>query len=242
MPNINEILLHSFKNENITVSDSQLAQFIRYYELLLEWNEKINLTAITEPADVAVKHFADSLLALKMLPDDNWQNKKMIDIGTGAGFPAIPLKIMKQSLDVILFDSLQKRLNFLDTVCQELALANIRTVHGRAEDSGQDKTMREQYDIACARAVAKMPVLLEYTLPFVKVGGYFIALKGPELDDELVQSQKALQTLGGEIKNVGHFTLSDGTYTRNIALIQKVKSTPKTHPRKAGTPQKKPLL
>ena len=166
----------------------------------------------------------------------------MIDIGTGAGFPAIPLKIMKQSLNVTLFDSLQKRLNFLDTVCQELALANIRTVHGRAEDSGQDKTMREQYDIACARAVAKMPVLLEYTLPFVKVGGYFIALKGPELDDELVQSQKALQTLGGEIKNVGHFTLSDGTYTRNIALIQKVKSTPKAYPRKAGTPQKKPLL
>ena len=126
MPNINEILLNSFKNENIAVSDSQLAQFIRYYELLLEWNEKINLTAITEPADVAVKHFADSLLALKMLPDDNWQNKKMIDIGTGAGFPAIPLKIMKQSLDVILFDSLQKRLNFFDAVRSWLAPISAR--------------------------------------------------------------------------------------------------------------------
>lgn len=242
MPNINEIFLNSFQKENIAVTDTQLAQFIRYYELLIEWNEKINLTAITEPADVAIKHFADSLLALKMLPDDNWQHKKLIDIGTGAGFPAIPLKIMKQSLDVTLFDSLQKRLNFLDTVCRELSLENIRTAHGRAEDGGQDKTMRERYDIACARAVAKMPVLLEYTMPFVKVGGYFLALKGPELDEELVQSQKALQTLGGEIKNVGHFTLSDGTYTRNIALIQKVKPTPKTYPRKAGTPQKKPLL
>lgn len=241
MSRAKEIFAQTFRDENISVNEQQLTQFDRYYELLIEWNEKINLTAITEAQEVAVKHFADSLLALKMLPKEDLAGKKLIDIGTGAGFPGIPLKIVESGLKVTLFDSLQKRLNFLDTVIKELELSDITTCHGRAEDGGRDKAMREKYDIAAARAVAKMPVLLECVLPFVKVGGYFIALKGPELDEELEMSQKALKTLGGEIADVGHFSLADN-YTRNIALIKKTTPTPKAYPRKAGTPQKKPLL
>ncbi len=239
MPN-REIFAEVFANENIELNNEELAKFLRYHELLVEWNEKINLTAITEAHDVAEKHFVDSLLAQRM--PIAWQNKTLIDIGTGAGFPGIPLKIMNTTLQVTLFDSLQKRLNFLDAVITELQLEDITTIHGRAEDGGRAPNLREKYDIATARAVAKMPVLLEYALPFVKVGGYFIALKGPELDEELAQSKKALKTLGAEIAEVGHFTLANESYTRNIALIKKVAPTPKAYPRKAGTPQKKPLL
>lgn len=235
-----EIFAEIFAKENINLTNEELAKFLRYHELLVEWNEKINLTAITEAHDVAEKHFVDSLLAQRM--PLSWQDKTIIDIGTGAGFPGIPLKIMDNSLKVTLFDSLQKRLNFLDTVIAELKLDNITTIHGRAEDGGRAPNLREKYDIATARAVAKMPVLLEYALPFVKVGGYFVALKGPELDEELAQSKKALKTLGAEIAEVGHFTLANDSYTRNIALIKKVAPTPKAYPRKAGTPQKKPLL
>lgn len=235
-----ELFAQAFAKENISVSELQLSQFERYFELLIAWNEKINLTAITAPADVAVKHFVDSLLAFKMLPEDYLKSKTLIDVGTGAGFPGIPLKIMCADLKLTLFDSLQKRLNFLDIVTNELKLSAVRTCHGRAEDGGRDKTMREKYDVATARAVAKMPVLLEYTLPFVKTGGYFLALKGPELDDELAVSEHALKVLGGEVQDVGHFSLGDD-YTRNIALIKKIAPTPKSYPRKAGTPQKKPL-
>lgn len=235
-----EIFAEIFAKENINLTNEELAKFLRYHELLVEWNEKINLTAITEAHDVAEKHFVDSLLAQRM--PLSWQDKTIIDIGTGAGFPGIPLKIMDNSLKVTLFDSLQKRLNFLDTVIAELQLEDITTIHGRAEDGGRAPNLREKYDIATARAVAKMPVLLEYALPFVKIGGYFIALKGPELDEELAQSKKALKTLGAEIAEVGHFTLANDSYTRNIALIKKIAPTPKAYPRKAGTPQKKPLL
>lgn len=235
-----EIFAEIFAKENINLTNEELAKFLRYHELLVEWNEKINLTAITEAHDVAEKHFVDSLLAQRM--PLSWQDKTIIDIGTGAGFPGIPLKIMDNSLKVTLFDSLQKRLNFLDTVIAELQLEDITTIHGRAEDGGRAPNLREKYDIAIARAVAKMPVLLEYALPFVKIGGYFIALKGPELDEELAQSKKALKTLGAEIAEVGHFTLANDSYTRNIALIKKIAPTPKAYPRKAGTPQKKPLL
>ncbi len=213
-----ELFAQAFAKENISVSELQLSQFERYFELLIAWNEKINLTAITAPADVAVKHFVDSLLAFKMLPEDYLKSKTLIDVGTGAGFPGIPLKIMCADLKLTLFDSLQKRLNFLDIVTNELKLSAVRTCHGRAEDGGRDKTMREKYDVATARAVAKMPVLLEYTLPFVKTGGYFLALKGPELDDELAVSEHALKVLGGEVQDVCHSSLVDD-YTRNIALI-----------------------
>ena len=239
MSELEKILSEVAAKEQINISPEQLNQFNRYYELLIEWNEKINLTAITEVHDVVVKHFLDSLLAAKMI--DSFAGKTLIDIGTGAGFPGVPLKIMEKDLNVTLFDSLQKRLKFLDLLIQELGLEKIKTIHGRAEDGGQNKDLREKFDLATARAVAKMPVLLEYALPFVKVGGYFLALKGPELDEELKDSAKALKVLGGEVAEIGRFSLA-GDYTRNIALIKKVASTPKAYPRKAGNVQKKPLI
>ena len=238
MSELEKILSEVLAKEQINISPEQLAQFNRYYELLIEWNEKINLTAITEAQDVAVKHFLDSLLAAKMV--ENLAGKTLIDIGTGAGFPGVPLKIMEKDLKVTLFDSLQKRLKFLDILCAELKLTDIVTIHGRAEDGGQNKDLREKFDLASARAVARMPVLLEYALPFVKVGGYFLALKGPELDEELKESAKALKVLGGEVAEIGRFSL--GGYTRNIALIKKAAPTPKAYPRKAGNVQKKPLI
>ncbi len=238
MSELEKILSEVLAKEQINISPEQLAQFNRYYELLIEWNEKINLTAITEVQDVAVKHFLDSLLAAKMV--ENLAGKTLIDIGTGAGFPGVPLKIMEKDLKVTLFDSLQKRLKFLDILCAELKLTDIVTIHGRAEDGGQNKDLREKFDLASARAVARMPVLLEYALPFVKVGGYFLALKGPELDEELKESAKALKVLGGEVAEIGRFSL--GGYTRNIALIKKAAPTPKAYPRKAGNVQKKPLI
>ena len=238
MSELEKILSEVLAKEQINISPEQLAQFNRYYELLIEWNEKINLTAITEVQDVAVKHFLDSLLAAKMV--ENLAGKTLIDIGTGAGFPGVPLKIMEKDLKVTLFDSLQKRLKFLDILCAELKLTDIVTIHGRAEDGGQNKDLREKFDLASARAVARMPVLLEYALPFVKVGGYFLALKGPELDEELKESAKALKVLGGEVAEIGRFSLCG--YTRNIALIKKAAPTPKAYPRKAGNVQKKPLI
>ena len=239
MSELEKILSEVAAKEQINISPEQLNQFNRYYELLIEWNEKINLTAITEVHDVAVKHFLDSLLAAKMI--DSFAGKTLIDIGTGAGFPGVPLKIMEKDLNVTLFDSLQKRLKFLDLLIKELGLEKIKTIHGRAEDGGQNKDLREKFDLATARAVAKMPVLLEYALPFVKVGGYFLALKGPELDEELKDSAKALKVLGGEVAEIRRFSLA-GDYTRNIALIKKVAPTPKIYPRKAGNVQKKPLI
>ena len=166
----------------------------------------------------------------------------LIDIGTGAGFPGIPLKIIEPKLNLTLFDSLNKRINFLNTVCQNLSLEGVQTVHGRAEDFGKKIEFREKFDLATARAVARMPVLLEICLPFVKVGGYFIALKGPELENELQESKRALAELGARVVDVQALTLADGNYTRNIAVIEKVKNTPKKYPRKAGTPQKTPLV
>ena len=162
-------------------------------------------------------------------------------MGTGAGFPGVPLKIMETGLDLTLFDSLNKRIVFLQELCKKLGLDNVKAVHGRAEEFGIKPDYRQQYDIATARAVARMPVLLEICLPFVKKGGILIALKGPELENELKESANALKELGGKVVDVKEFTLADGTYTRNLAVIEKVKDTPKKYPRKAGTPQKKPL-
>ena len=169
------------------------------------------------------------------------KGKSMIDIGTGAGFPGVPLKIMEPELDLTLFDSLNKRIVFLQELCKKLELKDVKAVHGRAEEFGIKPDYRQQYDIATARAVARMPVLLEICLPFVKKGGILIALKGPELENELKESENALKELGGKVIAVQEFTLADGAYTRNLAVIEKVKDTPKKYPRKAGTPQKKPL-
>lgn len=199
----------------------------------------MNLTAIEEPTEVAYKHFVDSACLLRVVPD--LQQKSMIDIGTGAGFPGVPLKIMEPALNLTLFDSLNKRITFLQELCKQLGLQGVQAVHGRAEEFGIKPEYRAQYDLATARAVARMPVLLEICLPFVKKGGIFIALKGPELENEIAESSNALKELGGKVIDVQQFTLADGAYTRNLAVIEKVKDTPKKYPRKAGTPQKKPL-
>ena len=234
------IVQQSFQKEGFSLNERQIEQFVQYYDLLIDWNKKINLTAIEEPQEVADKHFVDSALLLSVKKD--LADCSLIDIGTGAGFPGIPLKIIEPRLKLTLFDSLNKRINFLNTVCHDLSLEGVQAVHGRAEDFGKKAEYREKFDLATARAVARMPVLLEICLPFVKLGGHFIALKGPELEKELQESKKALFELGGRVVDVQALTLADGNYTRNIAVIEKIKPTPKKYPRKAGTPQKTPLI
>lgn len=234
-----DILINAFTSEGFSLTEQQLQQFVTYYNALIAWNQKMNLTAIEEPVEVAYKHFVDSVCLLRVVAD--LKQKSMIDIGTGAGFPGVPLKIMEPALDLTLFDSLNKRIIFLQELCRTLQLKNIKAVHGRAEEFGIKPEYRQQYDMATARAVARMPVLLEICLPFVKKGGIFIALKGPELENEIKESSNALKELGGNLIDVQKFTLADGAYTRNLAVIEKIKDTPKKYPRKAGTPQKKPL-
>ena len=234
-----DILNQAFTSEGFNLTEQQNKQFVTYFYMLIDWNQKINLTAIEEPTEVAYKHFVDSACLMRVVPD--LKHKTMIDIGTGAGFPGVPLNIMEPELYVTLFDSLNKRILFLQELCKALELKNIRAVHGRAEEFGIKPDYRQQFDIATARAVARMPVLLEICLPFVKKGGIFIALKGPELENEIKDSSNALKELGGKVVDVQQFTLADGAYTRNLAVIEKIKDTPKKYPRKAGTPQKKPL-
>lgn len=234
-----DILTNAFTSEGFSLTEPQLQQFVIYYDTLITWNQKMNLTAIEEPVEVAYKHFVDSACLLRVVPD--LKQKSMIDVGTGAGFPGVPLKIMEPALDLTLFDSLNKRIIFLQELCQKLQLKDVKAVHGRAEEFGIKPEYRQQYDMATARAVARMPVLLEICLPFVKKGGIFIALKGPELENEIKESSNALKELGGKLVDVQQFTLADGAYTRNLAVIEKIKDTPKKYPRKAGTPQKKPL-
>ena len=234
-----QLIQQVFQTEQIPLSAEQLKQFELYYELLVDWNTKINLTAITEPTEVAYKHFLDSALFLRAFPDV--AGKALIDVGTGAGFPGIPVRILEHSCRVTLFDSLNKRINFLRTVCDTIGIADVATVHGRAEESAQKPEYRAQFDLATARAVARMPVLAEYCLPFVKVGGHFVALKGPELDNELAECKRAFSELGGKLVEVKQYTFGPENYTRNIAIVEKVKETPKKYPRKAGTPNKNPL-
>ena len=220
----------------IKLNDNQLKQFERYYELLTEWNEKINLTRITEPDEVALKHFADSLTLLKNVEIP--KNSTIIDVGTGAGFPGIPLKISRPDISLTLLDSLNKRLGFLGEVCSELGI-KAELVHSRAEDGGKDKLYREKYDFAVSRAVARLNILSEYCLPYVKVGGSFIAMKGPELTEELNEAKNALKILGGKINKVNKFKLEDSG--RTIVIINKIKQTPKSYPRHSSKIKSKPL-
>ena len=222
---------------NIEISDNQLKKFDKYMELLLEWNEKINLTAIVEPDEVKIKHFLDSLTVLKYINDED----KVIDIGTGAGFPGIPLKIMKSNTKITLLDSLNKRINFLNIVIEELGLKNIEAIHGRAEEFARNKLYREKYDVAVSRAVANLSTLTEYMLPFVKVGGRCICMKGANVKEELDKAKNAIQELGGKIEKIDNFYLSNNDNERNIIIIKKVKETKSKYPRKAGIPSKEPL-
>lgn len=222
---------------SIELTDKQLDQFRTYYDMLVEKNKVMNLTAITEWDEVLEKHFLDSISLIRAV--DLNENLSVMDMGTGAGFPGIPLKIAFPNLKVTLADSLNKRVLFLQEVIDTLELQNIDAIHGRAEDLARDKNYREQYDLSVSRAVANLSTLTEYCLPFVKLGGQFISYKSGDCEEEIAASKSAVFLLGGKIKDVVKFEL--GESGRSFIIIDKVKGTPKTYPRKAGTPSKKPL-
>ena len=225
----------------ITLSEQQLEQFYRYYKLLVEWNKVMNLTGITELEEVVSKHFIDSLALVKAVSLQDGRKVSGIDVGTGAGFPGIPLKIAFPNLKITLLDSLNKRIKFLNEVISQLGLQNVETIHGRAEDFGRDAKYREQYDYCVSRAVANAATLSEYCLPFVKVGGKFISYKANEVEEETKQAEHALEVLGGACVDIQKFQLPDSEMNRAFVIIEKKKKTPATYPRKAGTPSKKPL-
>ena len=231
-----EFLKGLAKEIDICLSENEINCFFEYKKLLKEWNEKINLTAITEDKDIIIKHFIDSLTINKYISS----NSKIIDVGTGAGFPGIPIKIINKNIELTLLDSLNKRLLFLQTVRDSLELSNLEFVHGRAEDFGTNPEYREKYDVATARAVANLNVLAEYCLPFVKVGGAFVCMKGSNVE-EINDAKKAIEKLGGNIEKIEKLLLPDINEERNIIIIRKIKTTPKEFPRKAGTPSKKPI-
>ena len=207
--------------------------------LLQEWNEKINLTAITEDEEVIKKHFIDCIKSFKSEPIR--KAKAIIDVGTGAGFPGLPIAIMNQNVKVTLLDSLNKRINFLNLVVKELGLKNVTTIHSRAEDGARKPELREKFDVATSRAVANMAVLSEFCMPYVKKGGYFVALKGPAIDEELENGKKAIKILGGELKEIIEISIEETDLKHNIVEIKKINMCPKAYPRKAGTVNKKPL-
>lgn len=220
-------------------SEAQLAAFDCYCQRLLEWNEKMNLTAITDPQEIAVKHMIDSLLCFD--PQVFPGGASVIDVGTGAGFPGLPLRLWQEDCKLTLLDSLQKRVRFLQCVVDELRLRNVICLHGRAEEYGRDPAFRQQYDVAVSRAVARLRVLVEYCLPFVRVGGYFVALKGAKYAEEIEEAAPALAVLGGVLEDVRPQALPGTDDARAILYVRKCKDTPVLYPRKAGMPEKKPL-
>ena len=225
------------KKMQIELSNQQLEQFYLYMNLLLEWNEKINLTAITDPKEIILKHFIDSITIAPYLKNA----QSILDIGTGAGFPGIPLAILENSKDFVLMDSLNKRIIFLQEVIQNIALTGVQAIHGRAEELGKEKEHREHYDLVTSRAVAKLNILLEYMLPFVKVGGRCICMKSQEIEEELEEAKQAIELLGGKLERVDEIILPESDVKRKIIVIQKVRQTPIKYPRKPGTPSKEPI-
>ena len=223
----------------ITLNERQKQQFDKYYEMLVEWNKVMNLTGITEYDEVNLKHFTDSLTIARTQEMQKVQS--VIDIGTGAGFPGIPLKIAFPHLKVVLLDSLNKRIKFLDAVIEELGLENISTIHGRAEDFARQAEYREKYDLCVSRAVANLATLSEYCLPYIRVGGMFVSYKSGNIDKEISESEKAVQILGGELEDIYKFQLPGTDIGRSFVKINKIKSTGKKFPRKAGLPSKEPL-
>lgn len=233
-----DFLIYEMKKINIDLTEKQTEQFLRYYELLIEWNSFMNLTGITEYEEVVIKHFVDSLSLVKAVELN--EDISLIDIGTGAGFPGIPLKIVFPDLKVTLLDSLNKRIKFLDEVILQLGLIDIKTIHGRAEDFSKPDKLREKYDICVSRAVANLSSLCEYCLPFVKLDGKFIPYKSEKISDEIENAKKAIFVLGGKVENQIDFYINDDIY-RNLIIIRKVQKTPKQYPRKAGTATKNPI-
>lgn len=234
----NNLLEKALANHDIKLN-LNLEEFESYYSLLKEWNEKIDLTNIIEEEDVYIKHFLDCLTLFKI--PEFYKKKSLVDIGTGAGFPGIPLKLANKDLDITLLDSLNKRLIFLDETIRELQLTNIRTIHSRGEDAGQNEKFREKFDIACSRAVSRLNKLVEVTLPLVKVGGIFVAMKGKNVQEEVEEAKRGIETLGGKIRNIIEFNLTAGDNERALVVIEKIKATPKKYPRAFGQIKKKPL-
>lgn len=234
-----EILKKEAEKFNIELNKNMLERFQTYQDMLLEYNSFMNLTAITDPYEVKIKHFLDSLTLLgeRKLKESS----SVIDIGAGAGFPSLPNAIVREDVKFTMLDSLGKRVNFLNTVVEKLGLKNAVAVHMRAEDGGRDKNMRERFDIAVARAVADLAVLSEYALPFVKEGGYFLAMKGTAPIEEVERAKKAIKTLGGQIEKVSEVNIEPLGLNHTIVVIKKIAKTPHIYPRKAGTPSKNPL-
>ena len=233
------ILEEGCKELGITLDENQKKQFTDFYEYLVEKNKVMNLTGITEFQEVLIKHFLDSLACVKAV--DMSRIKRIMDIGTGAGFPGVPLKIAFPHLEACLLDSLKKRVNFLEETFQMLKLENITAIHGRAEEYAKNKQYRETYNLCVSRAVSNLATLSEYCLPYVKTGGYFISYKSGTVQEEVEQAQKAVKILGGKIQDVVYFQLPDSEIQRSLVVIEKIKATPGRYPRKAGTPLKEPL-
>ena len=234
-----ETFYNLLAEQNLPLSDHQKKQFERYFELLVEWNEKINLTAITDKEEVYLKHFYDSIAPILqgLIPNETI---KLLDIGAGAGFPSLPMKILYPQLDVTIIDSLNKRINFLQLLAQELDLHDVHFYHGRAEDFAQDKNFRAHYDFVTARAVARMQVLSELTIPYLKVGGKLLALKASNAPEELLEAKNALNLLFSKVEDNLSYALPNGD-PRYITVVEKKKETPNKYPRKAGMPNKRPL-
>lgn len=237
MSEFQKILTDTLSAFDIVLIENQLAQLNQYYELLIEWNEKMNLTALTAPEDVALKHFADSLLLLRYC--DIEKEARVIDVGTGAGFPGMVIKIARPDIQLTLLDSLQKRLGFLDEVCNELGFDDVDLIHSRAED-GSRTELRDSFDIAVSRAVASLNTLCEYDMPYVKVGGRFIAMKGKEAQEEMAAAENAIHTLGGELLQKHDFILGEAG-ERSIIEIKKIAATPDAYPRRSKHIKNKPL-
>lgn len=237
--NNREILKKGLEDLGITASDKVLNDFKIYREILVDWNQKMNLTGIEDEKEVYIKHFLDSVSSVK----NNYirDGISIIDVGTGAGFPGLPLRICLENIELTLLDSLNKRINFLQEVSDSLELDNIEFIHGRAEDFGKLEEYREQYDVATARAVAGLPILMEFCVPFVKVGGHFICLKGPNANLELEESKAAMEVLGIELIEKIDIELPETDLDHNILVFKKVRSTPEKYPRKAGKASKSPI-
>ncbi|HFI0214383.1 TPA: 16S rRNA (guanine(527)-N(7))-methyltransferase RsmG [Streptococcus suis] len=234
-----EVFYKTLADQGIQLTDLQKQQFHRYFQLLVEWNEKINLTAITEEEDVYLKHFYDSIAPILQGHIQN-ESLRLLDIGAGAGFPSLPMKIIYPQLDVTIIDSLNKRINFLHLLAEELGLENVHFYHGRAEDFAQDKQFRAQFDLVTARAVARMQILSELTIPYLKLNGKLIALKASSAEDELSQAKNALTLLFGKVIENIDYQLPNGD-PRTLTIVEKKKETPNKFPRKAGMPNKRPL-
>ena len=236
-----EIFAEELANYGFKLSSKQKEQFATYYNKLIEFNKKVNLTRITDKNEVYLKHFFDSITPLLEFSDLFKGERSLCDVGAGAGFPSLPIKILCPDLSITIVDSLGKRLKFLDELVSDLSLDKVTLVHSRAEDAGQNKNLREKFDLVTGRAVARMSVLSEYCLPLAKVDGYLVALKGPKAQDELAEAKNAIEVLGGSVKEVKELTLPDTDDERTLIVVKKVKATPNKYQRYAGKPNRKPL-